>query len=131
LNFVTHISIITKPTLGVNLHRPPGRGNFVTRIYTELFVISIPSHGDRRKPFQERMAWGRTGSGDGAMIRIGDNGAHQDRPSDAVVDIALEIAGARAKILAQMKEAILAKDKDQAIAFAKQLCGIEDESKTH
>jgi hypothetical protein len=40
---------------------------------------------------------------------------------------ALQIAEERAKILAEMKAAILAKDDKLALRFAKRLCGVDDE----
>jgi hypothetical protein len=40
----------------------------------------------------------------------------------------LGIAEERACLLAQLKEALLAKQNELALKFAKQLCGINDES---
>jgi hypothetical protein len=49
-----------------------------------------------------------------------------------VVAAALEIAEKRAKILEDMRAAILADDTPKVLAFAKALCGIENErEKTH
>lgn len=47
----------------------------------------------------------------------------------AAVDAALQIAEERAKILAQMKEALLKGDDEASRKFARQLCGIEDHQK--
>lgn len=56
--------------------------------------------------------------------------AHSE-PISGVIQEALAISEARAKILAQLKEALLAKDHERAIELATQLCGIEHEPKNN
>lgn len=53
-----------------------------------------------------------------------------DHSLSSLVDVALQIAEERAKILGQMKKALIEHDDKLALKLAKQLCGI-DNGRTH
>lgn len=64
------------------------------------------------------------------LFMKGVDGAIEAAPSAlaAMVEVALRIANERATILEQLRASILANDSETALAFARRLCGIEDES---
>jgi len=64
----------------------------------------------------------------GALLLENSSSETEAAVLPGVVEVALQIAAGRAKILGKMRTAFLANDKEMALELAKQLCGIEDRS---